>query len=213
SADSDRPNWSAAALARVAKVPEMVRETVKAGIEDLAQERGLKQISLELAVEGVTEARSKMCPVPVDGDKAEVGDRVGADDATADPIVWLPEAEERLARVPEANMREMTKKRVEAFARETGAVTVTPDLVEEKYATWAQGSAKPEMGMDWDAEASVRIQRIPDFIRPMVVREIERCAREMGLDVITGAAIDKAGESWEGSGAFHSEGMPGRYKN
>jgi hypothetical protein len=47
----------------------------------------------------------------------------------------------------------------------------------------------------------------------MVVLEIERCARDMGLDVVTGAAIDKAGETWEGIGAFHSEGAPGQYGN
>ncbi len=47
--DSDRPTWTAAALARVAKVPQMVRETVKVGIEDLALERELKEISVALA--------------------------------------------------------------------------------------------------------------------------------------------------------------------
>ena len=63
-AESDRPNWSAAALARVAKVPEMVRETVKASVEDLAMERNLTEITFELAEEAVAEARKAMCPIP-----------------------------------------------------------------------------------------------------------------------------------------------------
>ncbi|MHA1565909.1 MAG: universal stress protein [Alphaproteobacteria bacterium] len=212
-AESDRPNWSAAALTRVAKVPAMVREMVKAGIEDLALERGLKAISFELAEEGVAESRKAMCPVPASEDKVEASLPASpANDATANSIVWSPEAEGRLGHVPEGPMREMTRERVEAFARNGGAETITLELVEEKYATWAAGSAKRKIQMERDAEASLRIQRIPDFIRPMVVLEIERCAREMGLDVITGAAIDKAGEAWEESGAFHSDGAPGQYK-
>ncbi|MBT4488636.1 MAG: universal stress protein [Rhodospirillaceae bacterium] len=213
-AASDRPNWTAAALARVAKVPEMVRESVKAGIEDLALERDLKEVSLELAEEGVAEARKAMCPVP----------EAKAPDEKPDGLSWSPDAEARLARVPEGFMREMTRQRVESFAREAGAESVTLAMVEEKYAGWAKGSAKdsakgsvgsskrqPEM--ECDADAAARIQRIPDFIRPMVKLEIERCARDMGLDRITGAAIDKAGEAWEGKDAFHSEGVPGQYKS
>ncbi|NKB59815.1 MAG: universal stress protein UspA [Alphaproteobacteria bacterium] len=211
-ADSDRPDWSAAALARTAKVPEMVRATVKAGIENLALERGIKEISFALAEEGVVEARKAMCPVPAAED--EVVDKAeSAEPEMLDgPITWSPEAEIRLTRVPEGFMRDMTRQRVETFARKSGVATITLDLVEEKYASWAEGSAKRKSDMARTPDASARIERIPEFIRPMVVQEIERCAREMGLDIVTGAAIDKAGEAWEGMGAFHSEDVPDQYK-
>jgi nucleotide-binding universal stress UspA family protein len=212
--ESDRPNWSAAALARVAKVPEMVREMVKSGIEDLALERGLKEISFELAEEGVVEARKKMCPVPVGEGKAEAAEATPPSKAaTTSDMVWSVDAEARLARVPEGSMREMTRQRIEEFAHKKNAGAVTLELVEEKYADWAHESPKRQLDMECDAEASERIQRIPDFVRPMVVLEIERCAREMGLDLITAAAVDKAAEAWQKSGAFHSEGAPGQYKN
>ena len=213
-ADSERPTWSAAALARVTKVPQMVRETVKAGIEDLALERELTEISLELAEEGVAEARKAMCPVPESADEAEAAAEAASPAPAGDgPLAWSPEAEDRLARVPEGFMRDMTRQRVETLARKEGVETVSLALVEEKYAGWAMGSAKRESTLDWDAEASARIARIPDFIRPMVVLEIERCAHEMGLDMVSGAAIDKAAESWEGLGAFHSEDTPDQYKS
>jgi nucleotide-binding universal stress UspA family protein len=211
-ADSDRPVWSAAALARVAKVPEMVRETVKAGIEDLALERGLKEISFELAEEGVIDARKAMCPVPPGSDEANSAPPTAPKGDAEAPLSWSPEAESRLARIPEGIMREMTKSRVETLARETGAGIVTLDMVEKKYASWAEGAAKRQSSMDWEADASARIDGIPDFIRPMVVLEIERCAREMGLETVTGAAIDKVSEAWEGMGGFHSEADPGQYK-
>ena len=212
-ADSDRPTWTAAALARVAKVPQMVRETVKAGIEDLALERELKEISLALAEEGVAEARKAMCPVPEGGIEGE--EKVEAVAPTTDdaPLTWTAEAEERLSRIPEGFMRDMTKQRVENMVRTEGAETVTLDLVQEKYAGWAEGSAKRQAEMSWVPDAAARIERIPDFIRGMVVLEIERCAKEMGLEQVTGAAIDKASESWEGIGGFHSEGMPDQYKS
>ncbi len=207
-ADSDRPTWTAAALARVAKVPQMVRETVKAGIEDLALERELTEISLALAEEGVAEARKAMCPVP-EGEEASEAAPKSSDDAE---LTWTAEAEERLTRVPEGFMRDMTRQRVETMARSEGADTVTLDLVQEKYAGWGEGSAKRRSEMEWAPDASARIERIPDFIRGMVVLEIERCARDMGLETVTGAAIDKASESWEGIGGFHSEGAPDQYK-
>ena len=162
--------------------------------------RGLKAISLELAEEGVAEPRRTMCPAPIREDKAE---------AAAAPAV--PDAEARLARVPKGFMREMTRQRIEAFAHESGADGVTLDFVENKYASWAEGSVKRQSAMVWKG-SSARIERIPDFIRPMVVLEIERCAREMGLDVVSGAAIDRASEACNGMGAFHSEGAPGQYK-
>jgi nucleotide-binding universal stress UspA family protein len=211
-ADSDRPVWSAAALARTAKVPEMVRATVKAGIEDLALERGLAEISFDLAEEGVAEARKAMCPVPASEDNTEVAESAPASQSEEGPLTWSPEAEDRLARVPEGFMRDMTRKRVETSAANSGADIITLDLVEEKYAAWAEGSAKRQSVMEWEADAAARIERIPDFVRPMVVLEIERCARDMGLDKVTSAAIDKAGEAWEGMGGFHSESTPGQYK-
>jgi len=63
-ANGDGPQWSAAALARLARVPEMVRDTVRLEVEDLARERKLDPIALELAEEAIAEVRKAMCPVP-----------------------------------------------------------------------------------------------------------------------------------------------------
>jgi len=66
--------------------------------------------------------------------------------------------------------------------------------------------------MAWDEDAAARVQRIPDFVRGMVELEIERCARELELDRVTTAAVDKASEAWEGMGDFHSDANPELYK-
>jgi len=76
-ADGDGPKWDAAALARLARVPEMVRNTVKLEVEDLARERKLEQVSIEVAEEAILEARKAMCPVP---------EQVGPDDKSDESV-------------------------------------------------------------------------------------------------------------------------------
>ena len=55
-----------------------------------------------------------------------------------------------------------------------------------------QADAAPEDGVRWTAEASARMQVIPEFVRPMAKTGIERFAKESGHDEITLAVIDEA---------------------
>jgi hypothetical protein len=47
-------------------------------------------------------------------------------------------------------------------------------------------------GMQWSDAATVRLERIPSFIRPMVQRAIERYAIEQGYQLITDLIMDEA---------------------
>ena len=207
--DDDGPVWSASALARLARVPAMVRDKVKDDVDDIARERELGKVSLDLAEEIIAEVRKSMCPVPHDAGKEQEAEQASPGD---DAVQWSADAEKRLARVPEGFMRDMTRQRVETFARKNNVETITPDLIEEKYAEWGKGSAKQKQQLQWDKGARRRMERIPDFIRGMVMLEIERCAKESGLDVVTEEIIDAASGSWEKMGAFHSENEPDQYK-
>ena len=128
------------------------------------------------------------------------------------PLQWTPEAEERMHKVPRGFIRTLTRQRIETFARRHGARTITPALLDEKYAEWGEGSARQRMSLEWEDKALARIERIPEFVRGMVVLEIERCAREMGKDTVTEEVIGKAKSVWAGSGAFHSEAHPDLYR-
>jgi len=55
--------WSAAALARLARVPELIRETCGARIEERARERTAPEVTLEIAEETLADIRRTMCPV------------------------------------------------------------------------------------------------------------------------------------------------------
>ena len=56
------------------------------------------------------------------------------------------------------------------------------------------------------------MNRIPGFVRGMVIIEVERCAGEMGLDIVTDAVIDQATSAWRESGLFHSANSPNLYQ-
>jgi hypothetical protein len=101
-------------------------------------------------------------------------------------------------------MRDLTRRRVERLARRRGEATVTVDLMEEKYDQWSRGSAEATSELAWSAEALQRIERIPPFVRGMVVQAIEAHARQKGIVEITPESVDEAKDSWGGGAGFHS---------
>jgi nucleotide-binding universal stress UspA family protein len=209
--------WTAAALARLARAPEPTRERARARIDALARERRAAEVTSELV-----EAALEKAPAAVGGDKegaCPFADTHGAENSGLEvrpseppPLQWTPEAEERMHRVPRGFIRALTRQRIEVFARRHHARTITPALVDEKYAEWEAGSAKQRMNLEWEEKALARIERIPEFVRGMVVLEIERCAREMGKDTVTEEVIGRARSVWAGSGAFHSEAYSDLYR-
>ena len=218
--------WAAAALARLSRVPDAMREATRARIEGVAQERGTTEVTLEVVEAGLEKARAAMNDAiaakddePEDAEEKKTfscpfAANSKAKEETKDKpaIEWAEDAEARMAKIPEGFMRDMTRQRVEVFAEKHEIETITEALVEEKYAEWAKSSAKQKRKMDWDEDALARVQRIPDFVRGMVELEIERCARELEIDRVTTAAVDKASEAWEGMGDFHSDANPDLYK-
>ena len=96
---------------------------------------------------------------------------------------WSDEALERMERIPEF-VRPMIKGGIEAFAARKGYQVITPTVIDE---------SKNDMGgMSLTAEAKERMENIPSFIRPMVKMEIERMARERGLEEISVDLLEEA---------------------
>ncbi len=125
-------------------------------------------------------------------------------------FTWTPEAEARLAQVPEF-CRELTRWRVEwtAFKRGLGDV-ITPEVMDVKYESWADVSREIEArgpGMEWDEAARRRLARVPEAVRGAVVQAVEGRAREMGEAAVTSPVLDRVIEHWIATGDFHA----GRY--
>jgi nucleotide-binding universal stress UspA family protein len=117
---------------------------------------------------------------------------------------WTTDALDRLSKVPEGFMRNMTQQRIEEFATHHDYSVITPEVIEDKYTQWGEGSDRQEQNLIWEKEPLTRLDRIPAFVRGMVMKEVEKSAIKQGVDTITTEIMDEASKSWEGSMNFHS---------
>ncbi len=108
--------------------------------------------------------------------------RNGTAPAAAD-FTWTADAKGKLDRLP-AFVKPMVQSSVEAYARKHGFTTITLQVMDDSK------NDSPN-GMTWSREAEQRLENIPDFIRPMARKEIERVAKELGLATITAQVMDE----------------------
>ena len=120
-------------------------------------------------------------------------------------LEWTEEAQQRLQNIPEGFMREMTKWRIEAFVRKSGSPQVTEELIEQKYQYWGEGSKKIEKELAWNKEAIEKIEKIPPFVRGMVIKEVENEAKKRGEKTVTPETLSSVRTKWSHSMEFHSE--------
>ncbi len=110
----------------------------------------------------------------------------GGSDKRAE-FAWTSDAKERLEQLP-SFVQPMVRSSVEAYARKHEFKTITLQVMDD--------AKSDSNGMPWSADAEKRLENIPDFIRPMARREIERIARERGATTVTGAFMDEAKEKF-----------------
>jgi len=101
----------------------------------------------------------------------------------ASSFTWSPDAKEKLERLP-AFVQPMVKSSVEAYARKHNFTTITLQVMDD--------SKNDSNGITWAPDAERRLENIPDFIRPMARREVERIAKERGLATVTAQVMDEA---------------------
>jgi hypothetical protein len=101
----------------------------------------------------------------------------------ASSFTWSPDAKEKLEKLP-AFVQPMVKASVEAYARKHGYAAITLQVMDD--------SKNDSNGIAWAKDAEQRLENIPDFIRPMARREVERIARERGLATVTVQVMDEA---------------------
>lgn len=99
-------------------------------------------------------------------------------------FTWTADAKEKLDRLP-VFVKPMVQSSVEAYARKQGYTTITLQVMDDSKNDSPNGIA-------WTREAEQRLDNIPDFIRPMARKEIERLAKERGVATITAQVMDDA---------------------
>jgi nucleotide-binding universal stress UspA family protein len=193
--------WDSEAESAVLAVTDrVVRDHVRHRAEKRARVAGVTAVQLQHVQAFLEQAPAPLtagCPFArING--------LEAGQSTAAALPWDEAAKARLARIPEGFMRSMTCERVDHYAREHGAPVVTVEVMEGKFAAWAEGSKQHQCSMSWDSEAASRLARIPDTVRGMVIVEVERCARKLGLEHVHAAAFTAAIDAWSVKQSFHS---------
>ena len=112
---------------------------------------------------------------------------MGATGKAAEPgkaeFSWTPDAKERLEGLP-SFVKPMVQASVESYARRQGLTSISLQVMDD-------AKSEPN-GIAWTSEAEQRLENIPDFIRPMARREIERIAKERGAASVTATIMDEA---------------------
>jgi hypothetical protein len=211
-------HWEAGALARLARVPEgFMRDACRQRIESHARQRSADTVTLDLVESGLVIARAAMTEEMAvdDGRVAAPKQRQGKCpfSATANPVpaektpapapAWTAEAAARLQAVPAGFCRTLTERAVNSLAGQNNKQQVDVDFVQSILQVFENGSRSVATGMSWAASARARIERAPEAVRGMLVKEIEGWAQRHGLAEVNEGAVRAVKREWMARGVFH----------
>ena len=149
---------------------------------------------------------SKKCPICQAGKErsSQVEDSKTITSASLRVMRWTESATKRLQKIPQGP-RQINRWRIEAFARGQGFCEIDDEVMDRKYKYWEEAVDEPVMSRSWSAQAREKVERIPSFVRGMVIKEVERYARDKGIETVTPEIISKLRDEWTKKMKFHSE--------
>jgi hypothetical protein len=147
------------------------------------------QPAVSAAAASPAKAPEKASGCPFSAMVAEMGlTNSGKPANSTSEFTWTADAKEKLDRLP-AFVKPMVQGSVESYARKQGFKTISLQVMDDSK------NDSPD-GMTWSREAEQRLENIPDFIRPMARKEVERVAKERGLSSITAQVMDETKEKF-----------------
>lgn len=129
------------------------------------------------------EKKTGGCPFSAVVAQMGLGSSTEAKSGATAEFDWTADALERLEKTP-SFIRPMIKGGIEAYARKHGFKKITLQVMDD--------SKNATEGIPWAPAAEKRLENIPDFIRPMARKEVERIAQERGATQVTEALMDEA---------------------
>lgn len=210
--------WTEEAKKRMERVPPFAQGMARKALHSFAIERGYTVITSSVIDQALGSlfggsakesmermANGSMVKKMMEGNGKEMLHENKAKAASSkERSLWSEEAEKMLEKIPVGFMRAMTRWRVEEFARQKGCRVITPEIVCEKYEHWGEGSGNVVSQIPWTEEAKKRMERIPGFVRGMVIKEVEQHARELGLSQVTPEVIASVKRKWSETFDFHT---------
>lgn len=150
------------------------------------------QPAVSVAAASPAKAPEKASGCPFSAMVAEMGltssGKPASGGSSLSEFTWTADAKEKLDRLP-AFVKPIVQGSVETYARKQGFKTITLQVMDDSK------NDSPD-GMTWSREAEQRLENIPDFIRPMARKEVERLAKERGLSSITAQVMDETKEKF-----------------
>ena len=218
--DTEVLYWETGALARLARVPEgFMRDACRQRIESHARLHNVDTVTLDLVETGLEIARTAMAEEMNRGDQkispngqsrgkcpfAQQAAPVPAETNEAEAPPWTDQASARLQQVPAGYCRNLTRRAVETLALQNQLRQIDIEFVEGVLKVFKNGSDSVETELPWSPDASARIERAPDAVRGMLIREIETWARREGLTQVDQRAVRAIKREWQARGVFHLE--------
>jgi nucleotide-binding universal stress UspA family protein len=211
--------WDTDALARIARVPEgFMRDACRQRIENQARLQNLDTVTLEIVERGIEIARAAMTEEIEAGNEPEAPGNQSqskcpfagkAVTAPAAPLQsdtpWTSNASARLLEVPAGYCRNLTRRAVESLASQNDLQQIDLDFVEGVLKVFKNGSDTVDTELPWTDDARARIERAPDSVRGMLIREIETWAQREGHEQVDQRAIRAIKREWQSRGIFHLE--------
>ena len=188
-----RGTLKADALAGAGEMAAYLNDKIQAGQPASAKAPAGKPVAASAPAGNPAEASAKAgggCPfsaVVAQMGLTTSGSEAGSGAPLVSEFTWTPDAKEKLDRLP-SFVKPMVQSSIEVYARKHGYATITLQVMDD--------SKNTSDGLVWTAEAEKRLENIPDFIRPMARREIERLAKERGAATVTGQVMDEAKEKF-----------------
>jgi hypothetical protein len=118
---------------------------------------------------------------------------------------WTSNASARLLEVPAGYCRNLTRRAVESLASQNDLQQIDLDFVEGVLKVFKNGSDTVDTELPWTDDARARIERAPDSVRGMLIREIETWAQREGHEQVDQRAIRAIKREWQSRGIFHLE--------
>ncbi|MBI2314024.1 MAG: universal stress protein [Betaproteobacteria bacterium] len=187
--------WDNAALERLNAIRDQTaRAHTKLRIEKMARRVGQ---------DTVTESMVAAAGGAVSETTAASGRPVTAE---SEPLAWDEEAEKRVAQVPAGFVRDLTRLRIEAWARKHGYRVVTAEVVAAKLAEWEAGGSEYAPSLGWEDTALEKMKKMPPAIGAVVMQAVERYASEQGATKVTAALLQELLSELQAGRPFHQVG-------
>ena len=218
--DQEPLHWEANALARLMRVPEgFMRDACRQRIESHVRQQNKNTVTLDLVESGLEIARAVMAEESasngsgIDGSKTQQSkcpfsqkiSPLTTKKTDTPNLDWTADATARLEEVPAGYCRRLTQRATETIASQNNLTQVDFEFLEGVLKVFKEGSESVETSIPWTVNARARIERAPDSVRGMLVREIETWARLQGLAEVDERAVRTIKREWRDRGVFHLE--------